>query len=619
MSSKSIRFASLQVDGDARESRRERWARMVTLAFSHARARVRIICLGLLLVTSYLGVGAVADDDFHSVALQSEPTVAGTKRAPWDLFSFATVEHNPALMESGVFPWWTDPELVISFFRPLSSLTTWLDEQIWQRNDEAKHLQSLLWYALLLAALSATFGKLSLSPKHAALALLLFAVDDARFMPVGWLAQRNALVAMGPAVLALYLHHRGREEGAAWQRALAPLCLAIGLLGGESALSICGYLLAYALVMDRRTLRARFVSLLPYGAVVIAWRVLYTYLERGALHSGLYVDPGREPLEFARLLFVRLPILLLGQLGLPYADMWEVYPMMSPWLRPVVWLFAMCVIGLGFYLLRPLLREHRLLRFWALGSLLATIPMCGVHPEDRMLTATAFGATQLVASFLWALLDGSYARATRLSYVSAGALVLVHLVFAPVTLPLRAYDIYAIERMMLHADKSLPQGDEVKGKTLVIVNPPLDIFAVYWPLMRGAQHWTLPEHFRWLATGEADLQVTRVDAQSLTIAPEGGFLTSGTQAMFRRPDRKFTLNHEIRLQGVTYKVIALTHDGRPAQILARFDRPLEDPQFAWRMWGKYEYQPFTPPAVGKSVLLPKADMGALLDDPRNAS
>ncbi|HTU62999.1 MAG TPA: hypothetical protein VMF89_31275, partial [Polyangiales bacterium] len=482
MSSNSIRFAPIGVDNGAGESRRVRYARLATQAFAHARARWLICCLGMALMLPYLSVGGVADDDFHAVALQSHPTVPGTERAPWDLFSFATIQHNPTLMEQGVFPWWTDPELTIAFFRPLSSLTMWLDEKIWGTNHEAMHLQSMLWYALLLVLLSATYQKLSLSPKHAALALLLFAVDDARWMPVGWLAQRNALVAMAPAVLALYLHHRAREEGARWARALAPLCLALGLLGGESALSICGYLFAYALVMDRAALRARIVSLLPYLAVVVVWRAIYVYLGHGAIHSGNYVDPGRDPIEFAQLLVVRLPILLLGQFGVPYADMWEVYPLFAPWLRPVVWLFAISVLALAFYLFRPLLREHRVLRFWLLGSLLATIPSCGVHPEDRMLTATALGATQVVAAFLWAVLDGGYARATRLSTVSAGLLVLTHLVFAPITLPLRAYDVYAIERWMSHSDKSLPQGDEAEGKTLVIVNPPLDIFAVYWPL-----------------------------------------------------------------------------------------------------------------------------------------
>jgi hypothetical protein len=245
--------------------------------------------------------------------------------------------------------------------------------------------------------------------------------------------------------------------------------------------------------------------------------------------------------------------------------------------------------------------------------------MCGVHPEDRMLTATALGATQVVAAFLWAVLDGSYERATRLSYVAAGLLVLTHLVFAPVTLPLRAYDVYAIERWMQHSDKSLPQGDEAKGKTLVIINPPLDIFAVYWPVFRGSRHWQLPDRFRWLATAEADLRVTRVDANSLSIGIDGGLLTTATQVMFRRPERKFTLGQEVRLEGVTYKVVALTDDGRPAQIVARFDQPLENPEFAWRVWGKHEYLPFTPPAVGKSVLLPRADMGALLDNPQDAS
>jgi hypothetical protein len=345
---------------------------------------------------------------------------------------------------------------------------------------------------------------------------------------------------------------------------------------------------------------------------VVAWRALYLYLGHGASNSGIYIDPGHDPLEFARLLVVRLPILLLGQIGLPYADMWEVYPLIQPWLQSVVFVFALCVLALAFTLFRPLLREHRVLRFWLLGSVLSTIPACALHPEDRMLTATAIGATQVVAAFLWALLDGTYTRATRLSHASGFLLVGVHLVFAPLTLPLRCFDSYALERLMRNADHSLPQGDEARGKTVVLVNPPMDIFAVYIPLFRGARHATLPEHFRWLATAEADLLVTRVDANSLSLTPAGGFLTTGSQVMFRRANRRFGLHQQIRLQGVTYQVLALTDDGRPARMLARFDQPLESAEFAWRVWGGHEYVRFAPPAVGKSVLLPKAELGELL-------
>jgi hypothetical protein len=619
MSSKSVRLAFLQGTDSALESRRARLARFIALAFSHTRARLVVGCFALLLVSSYLMLGGTGDDDFHAVALQSQPTVPGVERAPWDLFSFATVEHNPTLMESGVFPWWTDPELVIAFYRPLSSLTMWVDSVLWPHNRSLMHLHSMLWFALLLAAVGATFRELSLSPKHAALALFLYAVDDARSMPVAWLAQRNALISMAPAVLTLLFHHRFRSGGSKWLGLMAPLCLAVAFQGGESALSICAYLFAYALIMDPGSLRSRLLSLAPYVTVVIAWRALYTYLGRGALHSGIYIDPGRDPVEFARHLFERLPILLLGQIGLPFADLWEAYPLITWWLQPAVLAFALGVLGLAFYLFRPLLREHRLLRFWLLGALLATVPVCGVHPEDRMLTATGIGITQVLAAFLWALVDGTYAQATRFTYACGGLLAAVHVVFAPLTLPLRSFDIYAMERVMLHADKTLPQGDEAKGKTLVLVNPPLNVFAIYFPVFRGARNWTLPEHFRWLATGEADLEVKRVDERSLSITPKGGFLSTSSQVMFRRADRKFALNDEVRLNGIVYKIASLTADGRPSELLVQFDEPLESPRFAWRVWGRHEYLPFTPPAVGKSVVLPKADLGALWQDPHSAS
>jgi hypothetical protein len=48
-------------------------------------------------------------------------------------------------------------------------------------------------------------------------------------------------------------------------------------------------------------------------------------------------------------------------------------------------------------------------------------------------------------------------------------------------------------------------------------------------------------------------------------------------------------------------------DGRPAEILAHFDQPLEDPGFVWLQWGTTGYLPFKPPTLHGAVTLPAAD------------
>lgn len=607
--------SNVSIDGDKIATRRVRADDWVTRTLTHVHARLVICGFALLLTSSYLALGGTGDDDFHAVAVRTDPHLRGVQRAPWDLFSFAQPATNHALMEEGLVPWWTDPELVIAFYRPLSSCSAWIDHTFWPDRPALMHLHSMLWFALLLGSVTLVYRSFSLSARHTTLALFLYAVDDARAIPVAWLAQRNALIALAPAFLSLVAHQRFCQSGRARYALLGSLALLLGLQGGETALCVCGYLLAYALVLDQGTLRARLTRLWPYLAVVLMWRLGYLWLERGALHSGSYVDLGRDPLQFLRLASVRLPVLLLGQFALPFADGWEAYPLIAPWLRPAVLCFAALVLGWLVYLLRPLLATQRLLRFWLLGSLLATIPVCSVFPEDRMLTATSLGAAPVLAAFVLSLLDASYPRRTPAVVGSAGILLLIHGLFAPLTLPLRSFDIYAMERLMRHADKSLPEGPAARRQTVVLINPPIDIFAIFFPLYREARQLELPQRFRWLATGECDLQVERVDAQSLKLRPSLGYLASASQLMFRRADRRFAPDHELRLDGVSYRVTALTDDGRPAELLVHFDRALESPELRWLQWGKHEYVPFTPPPIGTRVTVPKVDLAALFEDP----
>jgi hypothetical protein len=600
-------------------------------ALSRPGAAWAVALLAALLASSSLWLGLTADDHFHTIAVREHPGIAGVARAPWDLFSFAK---NPAinreLMEGGTFPWWTDPELVLQFLRPLSSLTLWFDRVVWPESALLMHLHSMAWFGLLLGAVYLVYRALGGAQQQVVLALLLYAIDDARSMPIGWVAHRNALVALAPAFLALWAHHRWRAQGSLLFGVIAPLCLLLGLSGGESALQICGYLFAYALFVDGAPPLRRVLSLAPYASVVIGWRLIYNQLGYGALNSDIYIDPGREPWEFAQALVVRLPVLLLSQFALPFADLWEVYPLFGSWLQPAVLLLSLLVLGALLWLFWPLLRADARLRFWALGSLLATIPVCGTHPEDRVLSATSLGGAALVAAFLLALWERRLVllvrapgrerpRPRRAALAAGTGLVLIHLVLAPLLLPLRTLVIDQFEVLMERADPSIVQGAEAAHKTVVLLNPPIDFFAVYFPSFRAARGEALPEHFRWLATGESALKVARVDDHTLRLTPADGFLSSSSQRMFRRADRRFAPGEVVALSDVSFQVMEFTDDGRPAEVLARFEQPLESESMQWLRWGKRAYVPFDLPAVGQAVTIPAVDLaGTLVEDASEA-
>ena len=84
----------------------------------------------------------------------------------------------------------------------------------------------------------------------AGLATLIYAVDDAHGMLVGWIANRNGLVTAVLGVLALILFIRWRREGWRPGAFTAPFVFAVALLAGESAIAVGAYLIAYVLFLE---------------------------------------------------------------------------------------------------------------------------------------------------------------------------------------------------------------------------------------------------------------------------------------------------------------------------------------------------------------------------------
>ena len=82
--------------------------------------------------------------------------------------------------------------------------------------------------------------------------------------------------------------------------------------------------------------------------------------------------------------------------------------------------------------------------------------------------------------------------------------------------------------------------------------------------------------------------------------------------MQRDPQDRLPVGHRIRYSDLTIEVSAETADQRPAEILARFDHPLEDPRYVFFEWRGLHFVPFALPAIGEARVLPRVDMMGLL-------
>ena len=160
-----------------------------------------------------LGVGWILDDYYHrSVLLPNSPfrELLGT---PAEMFRFFRGDpvRTHRIMDIGVFPWWTDPILKAEFLQALTVFTHRLDYALWPDSPALMHAQSLFWLGASLAAVAVFYRRMLGPTAVAATAALLYAIDDARGPTVGFIANRNVLIAATFGVSALIFHDRWRR------------------------------------------------------------------------------------------------------------------------------------------------------------------------------------------------------------------------------------------------------------------------------------------------------------------------------------------------------------------------------------------------------------------------
>ena len=571
--------------------------------------------LGLALTLPSLAGGLAVDDYIHRIGVLGHPRIPSTPFSPFDLFHFTAgdPESQHELMDRLMGLWGIHEDLKIAFMRPLSSLTHWIDYRGWPEQAWLMHLQNLLWYGILIY-LVARFYRRVLGPTWVAgLAMLAYAIDDAHGMTVGWIANRNALIAGVFGMLSLLIHLRWRREHwrpGAW---LGPTCFAVALTAGESAIGAGAYLLAYAVFLDRSGWRNKCFGLAPYGMVVFLWRIVYSTLGFGVRGTDLYVDPLGEPLIFLAAAAGRLPVYLLGQFGFPPADLWLV---VSDPGRRMLTVSGVLAVGMMIALIVPLLRRSAEARFMGLGALAAVIPMCATYPFDRHLIFVGVGAMGLVASFIGFVAEAANESVPRgwlfPAQVLAGVWLLIHVIVAPLALPIRVLDPQRMDAFIERAARSLPADETLASQHLVVVNAPEIMSSIYAILRRASRGDVLPDYVRFLSISDNEIRVERQDAVTLKLQWSEGLFVRPLDRFFRGLRHPFKVGDTFDLTGFRARVMRLTHEGRPAAVEYRFSVPLEDPILRWVVWEGKGYQPFELPALGETRVLPPVDLIELL-------
>lgn len=567
-----------------------------------ALARTNVVrgalVVAVLLASPSLFFGLALDDRLQRQSALGESALYDL--GPFNLFAFVPgpSAHTLSLIESGFGPWWSDLDARIVLLRPVSSALMWFDYQV-LRDPILIHAHSILWYAATAVLAGVLFRRWIGVPWISGLAALMFAMDPTHGLLVGWIAQRNALVAGTFGLAALWLHDRAMRERRLSLDAAASVCLGLALFSAEAALGAVAYLVAHAWFLDARRLRGLW-SLLP---PVLIWACVYKLGDYGAQGSGLYVDPIHEPAQFAENALRHGPLLVAGELGLPGPDL---YLIMSP-AQQAGLIVAAVLLVLAFVLaLRPLLSRDPVTRFFVAGALLSVIPSCATFPSGRLLFFASFGLVGALAQLFGAYRDrdpalGGWAR--PVVYFTAA----FHLFLAPVLFIASSAQMLALDRILLRTAAGVPNVPELDAQRVVVVNAPDATFLGYVAPIRAARGEHAPRSVLAMAAGVRPLELTRSGERSLTLRSSAALVQPGTDLLMRGK-RPFEVGDGVAFADVTIEFTEVNANGWPTEARFDFTAPLDDPSLRFMQWQDQTLRPLALPAVGESVAFPAQDI-----------
>ena len=327
--------------------------------------------------------------------------------------------------------------------------------------------------------------------------------------------------------------------------------------------------------------------------------MVYRLVGGGARASGGYHDPLSDPLGFAGVAAMRVPILLGDALfGIP-AELGDVVS--STRLAPVGCV-AVAVLALVYVLCHPRIsdRERAALRWLVPGAAASTVLGAAGFPGGRVLVLPDVGFAAQLGVLLARGFEPGARRCVRIALV--GVLAAVHLVLAPLS------SWHAIAKLAYRARASEAVADQLAeiapadGRIFLVSSDP-DVFM--YP--RGILADTRPGVMRCASTlsaAHAAHRITRLDDRTLALEPIERLLLDGSfDTLFRAADRPFAVGDTVRQCGATVRVTDV-RAGHPARIEVTFDRTLDSPDLLVLFWRDGHLAPLDALPVGASTEVP---------------
>lgn len=552
----------------------------------------RIALVALLCALPSITMGLYADD---YVLLQNM-----RQGGPLEAFSFFSRDPQAAhaqLIEqrnAGAMPWWAEEQPRTSFFRPLSSLSVWLDfaigAPVWWM-----HLQNCAIYAAIVWLAVALYRQLGLSDAGLGWAALFFGLDGMVATSVGWIAGRNTMLAACFGLACMLVHDRARRADRPALLALSCLCFVLALLSAELGLCTLGYLTAHALTVDRASPMRRVIALVPYAVVTAAYLAYYVSAGYGVSGGGMYRDVMSSPGVLLLAWLESIPVWIATTVTLPIAT----FQMLVANFRLPLLVFSIAVVAVVLPLVGVrALREPRA-RVFALGAVLSMLPLASAVPQERLRFFVSFGVCGLLGPWVASDFDarGLVRRgAARVVWFLRGVLLpltFVPLLFSVISAPFAGGGAAALDQALPRAERPIA----------IMLNPPAWTVPWFQPAMRAANGDLTPPAYALYAGGQP-FEIQRVDDRSLELHVARSWFAIPfdryvSRAAFRAGDR-------IDLPHFDVEVREVDATGAPTRARFTFDRSLDDPELAFLHWEGPKIASWTPPPIGSRVPLSAA-------------
>jgi hypothetical protein len=449
------------------------------------KAAALLVVLGMALHLPAVRWGFLWDDFLHQGVLRYSEMIPEV--SPLNLYDYRSrPQTGETLGDLGVFPWWTSDDFRVRFFRPVTSASITLDYLLYGGWAPGYHFTSILLFGLLLVLSGMLYHGLGCGRIAATFGLAFLALDDIHVLPVGWIANRNAVLANIFLVGTLLGVNRYCRRGSRGALAGAVISFFLACGSKETALITVALVPSYLFFLHPASGQETLAASLRR---VLRSPVLWLFVGLGGLYAGgyhlsgygtnsaLYTIPWQDRGAFAARIGSFFPVAGGSLFFGASADL--VYVM--PHLRGTLALVLLFPVGALLAAMWKRLRSQKAAWFAVSWMLVALLPAAGVPTSDRLLVDASLGSALLLGLFVEDLL--SEPGRPGLSRRARRALCLLLLFLGPLLAAPMAwvrgngfYRLAAADRTAIGAAEiSLDRGTP---RQVVLLNPPSTVLAL---------------------------------------------------------------------------------------------------------------------------------------------